>query len=371
MSGERTVLMDGEGIKRALTRIAHEILERNKGVTDIEAISDAIHKGWNTTAQAFVKNPDQFSDTEKLKAAGKLEAKLQQRAQLMKQNYAQLPEEEKEKDRVVARALLQAIKGEQGVAEGMDKGLSSVRESKKKKPKPTNPALWGRAKAYAKRTFDVYPSAYANAAASKWYKKHGGGWRMSEDLALTENELKCVDTNDIDYCVQCGNLLLPESYSGGLRKWFREKWVNIAKKKGGKHPPCGTSGEHSGYAKCVPAKKAKKMTKKQKASAVRRKRSAQHDVDRPGKDSPGSGHTPVFVKTKTKTNESVTQKYKVCWGPDQYTAIGSHVVDATSEQEAKRMVRKILDDTYGKLGWQEWKILYAVPLPPNNSGKQK
>jgi len=89
----------------------------DKGITDIEAISDAIHKGWNVTAQSFVKNPDQFSDTEKLKAAGKLEAKLQQRAQLMKQNYAQLPEEEKEKDRVVARALLQAIKGQQDVAE--------------------------------------------------------------------------------------------------------------------------------------------------------------------------------------------------------------------------------------------------------------
>jgi len=90
----------------------------DQGVTDIEAISDAIHKGWNTTAQAFVQNPDQFDDTAKLAAAGKLEAKLQQRAQLMKQNYAQLPEEEKEKDRVVARALLQAIRGEQGVAEG-------------------------------------------------------------------------------------------------------------------------------------------------------------------------------------------------------------------------------------------------------------
>ena len=89
----------------------------DKGVTDIEAISDAIHKGWNVTAQAFVKNPDQFGDTEKLKAAGKLEAKLQQRAELMKKNYAQLPEEEKEKDRVVARALLQALKGQQGVAE--------------------------------------------------------------------------------------------------------------------------------------------------------------------------------------------------------------------------------------------------------------
>ena len=90
----------------------------DQGVTDIEAISDAIHKGWNTTAQAFVQDPKQFDDTAKLAAAGKLEAKLQQRAQLMKQNYAQLPEEEKEKDRVVARALLQAIRGEQGVAEG-------------------------------------------------------------------------------------------------------------------------------------------------------------------------------------------------------------------------------------------------------------
>jgi len=82
-----------------------------QGVTDIEKISDAIHKGWNITAQAFVQNPDQFGDTEKLRQAGKLEAKLQQRANLMKQEYAQLPEEEKEKDRVVARALLQAING--------------------------------------------------------------------------------------------------------------------------------------------------------------------------------------------------------------------------------------------------------------------
>jgi hypothetical protein len=92
----------------------------DQGVTDIEAISDAIHKGWNTTAQAFVQNPEQFDDTAKLAAAGKLEAKLQQRAQLMKQNYAQLPEEEKEKDRVVARALLQAMRGLQqpGIAEG-------------------------------------------------------------------------------------------------------------------------------------------------------------------------------------------------------------------------------------------------------------
>lgn len=94
----------------------------DKGITDIEAISDAIHKGWNVTAKAFVQNPDQFDDTEKLKAAGKLEAKLQQREKLMNIGYAQLPDEEQEKDRVVARALLQALKGQQGVAEE-SKGL--------------------------------------------------------------------------------------------------------------------------------------------------------------------------------------------------------------------------------------------------------
>lgn len=83
------------------------------GITDIEQISDAIHKGWNVTAKAFVQNPDQFDDTEKLKAAGKLEAKLAQREKLMKINYSQLPDDEQEKDRVVARALLSALKGAQ------------------------------------------------------------------------------------------------------------------------------------------------------------------------------------------------------------------------------------------------------------------
>jgi len=43
-------------------------------------------------------------------------------------------------------------------------------------PKPNNPALWSRVKAMAKRKFKVYPSAYANAWASKEYKKRGGTW---------------------------------------------------------------------------------------------------------------------------------------------------------------------------------------------------
>jgi|TARA_B100001057_G_scaffold498519_1_gene605752 hypothetical protein len=52
----------------------------------------------------------------------------------------------------------------------------------KKKPKskssakPTNPALYARVKAEAKRKFDVYPSAYANGWLVRTYKKRGGGY---------------------------------------------------------------------------------------------------------------------------------------------------------------------------------------------------
>jgi hypothetical protein len=60
----------------------------------------------------------------------------------------------------------------------MDHGVQT--EAAKKKPQPTNPELWGRAKSAARSKFDVYPSAYANAWAAKWYKQHGGGWRMGK-----------------------------------------------------------------------------------------------------------------------------------------------------------------------------------------------
>ena len=46
--------------------------------------------------------------------------------------------------------------------------------------KPNNPALWSRAKSLAKQKFDVYPSAYANGWAAKWYKGKGGSWRKAE-----------------------------------------------------------------------------------------------------------------------------------------------------------------------------------------------
>jgi hypothetical protein len=57
------------------------------------------------------------------------------------------------------------------------KVAAKKKKSTKKKNVPTNPSLWAECKAWAKRTFDVYPSAYANGAASKRYKSKGGGWK--------------------------------------------------------------------------------------------------------------------------------------------------------------------------------------------------
>lgn len=53
---------------------------------------------------------------------------------------------------------------------------------------PTNPELWSRAKSLARSKFDVYPSAYANGWAAKWYKSKGGGWKTkSVDESASSN----------------------------------------------------------------------------------------------------------------------------------------------------------------------------------------
>ncbi len=73
---------------------------------------------------------------------------------------------------------------------------------------------------------------------------------------------------------------------GGLTEWFGEgkkgNWVDIsAPKKGGGFEKCGRKSAKDskrGYPKCVPAAKAAKMSEKQIASAVRRKRSKKQGV---------------------------------------------------------------------------------------------
>lgn len=45
---------------------------------------------------------------------------------------------------------------------------------------PTDKSKWSYYKSQAKKKFEVYPSAYANAWAAKKYKAAGGGWRKGK-----------------------------------------------------------------------------------------------------------------------------------------------------------------------------------------------
>ena len=94
-----------------------------------------------------------------------------------------------------------------------------------------------------------------------------------------------------------------------LRQWLRQNWIDISrKKKGGGHPACGASADKGvrakdsskKYPKCVPANKAKSMSKKEKQSAVRRKR---QKPNQPGK--------PDFVNTKLKKEELNLLEYQM------------------------------------------------------------
>jgi hypothetical protein len=71
---------------------------------------------------------------------------------------------------------------------------------------PTNPALWSRAKSLARQKFDVYPSAYANGWAAKYYKSKGGGWKSVSEEVVDE---KCWDGYKMVGTKKKGNKIVP------------------------------------------------------------------------------------------------------------------------------------------------------------------
>ena len=131
---------------------------------------------------------------------------------------------------------------------------------------PLDKELYSRVKAAAKRKFTVFPSAYASAWMTEEYKRRGGKYKGKKP-------------------------------KGGLKKWFKEKWVDISRPlEGGGFHVCGRADSDSKkYPKCVPERIAKKMTKEEIKSAVRRKR-----YNETIKAKEGKGRKPVNVKTFKK-----------------------------------------------------------------------
>ena len=113
------------------------------------------------------------------------------------------------------------------------------------------------------------------------------------------------DKKYIQECLENGEVLRED-----LRRWFKEKWVDVSRKVDGKHPPCGRKDadgdkNRKGYPKCRPQKKVSKDTpknagsysKKEKKSMVTQKRNAEKKEPKIGK-----GNKPTFTRFDENVN---------------------------------------------------------------------
>ena len=123
-------------------------------------------------------------------------------------------------------------KGIQDMLDPFDFANILIEEMINEKNKPTNPALWDQAISKAKSKFDVYPSAYANAWASKWYKAQGGGWKTAESVELDEAEkdheysMARAQLSTIEKAVM--NLKKKMKGEGNLEAWVQSKITKAA-----------------------------------------------------------------------------------------------------------------------------------------------
>ena len=116
---------------------------------------------------------------------------------------------------------------------------------------PTNKKLYARVKSEAKQKFKTWPSAYASSWLVKEYKRRGGKYRSKSKR---------------------------RSRKSTLRRWHREKWVDVCYWP--KRVPCGRSKSKRKYPYCRPSKKitsktpktVQELTAKQRKSRCRRKR---------------------------------------------------------------------------------------------------
>jgi len=91
----------------------------------------------------------------------------------------------------------------------------------------------------------------------------------------------CVKKEDIDICVNCGDLLFNESLDENLKKWFKDKWVRFGP-DGKIRGDCARGSSKEGKPKCLPRSKAYALGKKGRATAASRKRRQDPKANRKG-----------------------------------------------------------------------------------------
>ncbi len=161
------------------------------------------------------------------------------------------------------------------------------------------------------------------------------------------------DKQYIEDSIKSGEVLIED-----LRRWFKEKWVDVSKKVDGKHPPCGRKdADGKSYPKCRPSKKVSKETpkiassydKKEKKSMTSQKRRAEKKEPKVGK-----GNKP----TMTRFDESIKNDKKIncdscdwSWklsegGNDPYVC---HKCGTDNTKKYKKMIITVTEEQFERL----------------------
>jgi hypothetical protein len=202
--------------------------------------------------------------------------------------------------------------------------------SAKNKNQPTDPELWEKSKATAKKRYEIWPSAYAIGHALKLYKDEGGGWKKAKTAGDTRDQIerfKAFLAKKDRKRVARGKAKKDVGH-GGLDEWFSGHggakgkgeeatwgdWVAISPVKktleSGKKVepgdivgPCGVSKEPDWAdftsdgkdpLKCMPRQKAYGVDKAERAGLAKAKQKAEKMDSNRGKS---PTHTTTFEKT--------------------------------------------------------------------------
>ena len=101
--------------------------------------------------------------------------------------------------------------------------------------KPTNPSLWSKAKSMARSKFDVYPSAYANGWAVKWYNSKGGDWKSVDEGKSFFDFVKAIkEARTMSKLFGNPSLQTQIDYSGKQPQNLHSRYLKMVEKLKGK-----------------------------------------------------------------------------------------------------------------------------------------
>ena len=139
-----------------------------------------------------------------------------------------------------------------------------------------------------------------------------------------------------------------------LRRWFKEKWVDVSKKVDGKHPPCGRKdADGKSYPKCRPSKKVSKETPKTAGSySKKEKKSMTSQKRRAEKKNPkiGKGNKPTMTKFDENMENTIKLDLSLIRESIQHPKLMNENVEISNALKYHILSKKPLIENVYKLG---------------------